>query len=374
VMQALLVQIAIAAFLAISLDPLVRWMISRGLRRPVAVTILSVLALGVTAAIAWAVTPTLVSEANELTSDFPGYLDRLRDQAPGLRELEARFGLQSLIDTWVRELPGWVGAQAVDFVRRFLGAVFSVLLVVVITVYFLLDLPRLRRGLVRLFPIRQRSRVAEAVNVVIDKVGSYMIGNLLISAIAGVTAFLALSALRVPFALPLALLVAITDLIPLIGATLGAAVCLVVSAATTELWPTTVLVGVFFLVYQQVENYVIVPRVMRSSVNISSIAVLLAGMIGVSVLGVVGAVMAIPVAATIKVIVSDRLRARDNAADLTSEATAPVLDTSVCQPVVEVILLSVQPEQPDRLRYRSECAVLGAAILGRRRNSGGRAR
>jgi predicted PurR-regulated permease PerM len=360
-MQALLVQIAIAAFLAISLDPVVRWMISRRLRRPVAVAILSVLALGVAAAITWAITPPLVSQANELTSDFPGYLDRLRDQSPTLRGLEERFGLQPHIDTWVRELPDWVGAQAIGFVRQFLGALFSVLLVVVITAYLLLDLPRLRRGLVRLFPIRQRSRVAEVVNLVIDKVGSYMIGNLLISAIAGVTAFVALSALGVPYALPLALLVAVTDLIPLIGATLGAAICLVVSAATNELWPTTVLVGAFFLVYQQVENYVIAPRVIRSSVNISSIAVLLAAMIGASVLGLVGAVMAIPIAATITVIVSDRLRARDNAADQALEASAAVPDPALRPPVlVEVILLSAEPEQPGQLRYRSESAVLTA--------------
>lgn len=357
--QALLVQVAIAAFLAISLDPVVRWMIGRRIRRPVAVAILSVMVFGAAAAIVWAVTPSLVSQANQLTSDFPGYLDELRDQSPSLRGLEEQFGLRTRIDTWVRELPTWVGEQAAGFVRQFLGAVFSVLLVVVITIYLMLDLPRLRRGLVRLFPIRQRSRVAEVVNLVIDKVGSYMIGNLLISVIAGVTAFLALSALRVPYALPLALLVAVTDLIPLIGATLGAAICLVVSAATTDLWPTTVLAGLFFLVYQQIENYVISPRIIRRSVDISSIAVLLAAMIGASVLGLVGALMAIPVAATIKVIIADRLRARDAAAQQAIGATTAESDSARRPSVlVEVILLSARSDEPDRLRYRSESAVL----------------
>jgi predicted PurR-regulated permease PerM len=122
-------------------------------------------------------------------------------------------------------------------------------------------------------------------------------------------------ALGVPGALPLALLVAVTDLIPMIGATLGAAVCVIVSIATTDLWPTTVLLAAFFLVYQQIENYLIAPRVLRGTVDISSIAVLLAALIGASLFGVIGAVIAIPVAATLRVVLADRLRARDESAD-----------------------------------------------------------
>jgi predicted PurR-regulated permease PerM len=312
--RAVLVQVVIALFVAVSLDPMVRWMIARRIKRSHAVAIISLAAFAIFVALLWAVTPSLISQANSLITDFPGYVGRLRDRSPGLRALEDRLNAQATVDAWVQALPGRVAAEAVGFATRFFGAVLSVLLVVVLTIYLMLDLPRLRRGLVRLFPKAHRPQVTEVINLVIDKVGSYMIGNLLISAIAGVTAFVVLSALRVPFALPLALVVAVTDLIPLIGATLGAAISLIVCAATTPLWPTTVLVGLFFLVYQQIENYVIAPRVVRNTVDISSIAVLLAALIGASVLGVVGAVIAIPVAATIKVVLSDRLRARDEAA------------------------------------------------------------
>lgn len=312
--RTLLVQFLIAVFVAVSLDPIVRWMISRGLKRRQAVAVIFLLLVAVTGALVMAAAQPLVSQASGLTSDFPGYLDRLRTQSPSLARLEDRYNLRSYVDSWVAALPGRVGGQALAFVRRFLGAVVSVLLVVVLTIYLMLDLSRLRRGLVRLFPARHRPQVTEVITVVLDKVGSYMIGNLLISVIAGVTAFVALTALRVPFALPLALLVAITDLIPLIGATVGAVVCLIVTLATTELWPTTVIVGAFFLLYQQIENYVIAPRVMRNSVDIPSIAVLFAALVGASVLGVVGALMAIPVAATMKVILANRLRARDEAA------------------------------------------------------------
>jgi predicted PurR-regulated permease PerM len=149
--------------------------------------------------------------------------------------------------------------------------------------------------------------------VVIDKVGAYMIGNLVISGIAGVSTLVVLTALKVPWALPLAFFVALADLIPLIGATLGAVVCTVVALATTELWPNTVLVAVFFVVYQQVENYWIVPRVLRSTVELPSVAVLLAALLGAAVLGLVGALMAIPIAAAIKVLMTPVLDARDAA-------------------------------------------------------------
>ncbi len=320
---ALLVQVMIALFIAVSLDPVVRWMVRRGVTRPQAVAIIFVLALAVTAILIWAFVPPMVRQGNQLISDFPGYLDRLRERSPTLRQLESRLDAQSQVDAWARTVPAQLGEQALGVSRRVFGAVLSALLVVVLTVYLMIDLPRLRRGIVRLFPQRRRLQVNQIVNLAVDKVGAYMIGNLLISAIAGVTAFVALTALRVPGALPLALLVAVTDLIPLIGATLGAAVCVIVAVATTDLWPTTVLLALFFLVYQQIENYLIAPRVLRGTVDISAIAVLLAALIGATVLGLIGAIVAIPVAATLKVVVADRLRARDESTDDPRDVARP---------------------------------------------------
>ena len=323
-LRALLVQIVIAVFIAISLDPVVRWMILRRVKRSHAVAVIFLVLLVAIAALVWTFVPGLIEQANKLGTDFPGYVHRLVNDSPTLSRIEARFHLQSRVDAWLQQMPGQVGAQALAFTRRFFGAVVSVLLVLVMTIYLMLDLPRLRRGLVRLFPKPHRPQVSEAVNILIDKVGSYMIGNILISGIAGLAAFVALTALRVPFSLPLALLVAVADMIPLVGATAGAAVCLVVSAATSELWPTTVLVAIFFVVYQQVENYLVVPRVMRNTVQISSIAVLFAALVGANVLGLVGALMAIPVVAAARVILSERLRLRDEAVERPSATIEPV--------------------------------------------------
>jgi predicted PurR-regulated permease PerM len=315
----LLVQVAVAAFVALSLDPAVRWLIRRRVRRSYAVAIIFALFVIMIGGLMWLAIPPLASEATRLATDFPGYLENLRGRSPTFRAVETRFNLQAGFNDFAANFVSRIQTDALAFGQRFLGALFSALLVVVLTIYFMADLPRLRRAIVRMFPSRHRPHVSHAVNVVIDKVGAYMIGNLVISAIAGVTSFATLLSLRVPFALPLAFFVALTDLIPLVGATIGAVVCTVVAAATTNLWPNAVLVGLFFVVYQQLENYLIAPRVLRNSVDMPSVAVLLATLLGGSVLGLLGALMAIPIAAAIKVIVTPVMRARDAA-----DAAAPV--------------------------------------------------
>jgi predicted PurR-regulated permease PerM len=176
------------------------------------------------------------------------------------------------------------------------------------------DMPRIRAGVVRLFPMDRRPHARRVVDLVVDKVGGYMIGNIIISLIAGVASYLAFLVLGVPFPVPLAFLIAICDLIPMIGATLGAVLGVTVALFTTDLWPTTVLVAAFFVAYQQLENYLIAPRVLKTTVELGAAAVLIAGLIGATVLGLVGALMAIPVAAAFNVLLNERLLAHETAA------------------------------------------------------------
>lgn len=307
--RAVLVQVVVAMFVAVSLDPAVRPLIRRGIRRSVAVTAIFLLALLLLSLFIWSVVPPLVSQATNLAQDLPGYVAQLTERSQTYRDLADRYGLTERIVSWASGLPGKIGGQALTFAQSFFGAVLNVLLVIVLTIYFMLDLPRLRRGLVRLFPRGARPRAAQAVNVVVDKVGGYMIGNLIISFFAGVSTFVCLTLVGVPFALPLALFVALTDLIPLIGATLGAVGGFLVALFTVDLWPGVVVVALFFLAYQQIENYLIAPRVLKNTVDLSSIAVLLAALLGGTVLGVVGALMAIPIVAAVKVLMSPVMEA-----------------------------------------------------------------
>jgi len=313
--RAVLVRVLIALFIAVSLDPAVRMLTRRGMRRGLAVLVIFLLAAGLTTVFLYSVIPAMVHQFQALVHDFPGYVANLQGRSARFRELTDRFHLTGKVQDLLASLPGRLGGGLLGFTRRLFGALFSTLTVLVLTAYFMADLPRLRHGVLRLFPAAHRARFGRISDVMVDKVGSYMIGNLLISLAAGLAAFVVFTALSVPFAVPLAFVVALCDLIPMIGATLGAVAGVGAALLTTELWPTTVIVALFFVGYQQLENYLIAPRILRHTVSLSAAAVLLAGLIGGTVLGLIGALMAIPVTAGLKVVLAERLQARGTAGD-----------------------------------------------------------
>jgi predicted PurR-regulated permease PerM len=324
-MRNILVLVLISLFIAVSLDPAVRWLTRHNMRRGFAVALIFCIAFGLVAGLIAATGPPLVSEAVQLSKNFPGYIDDLGERSRAFRSLSDRYGLTEQIIKVAAALPAKIGSGVLGFLGQFFGALFTALLVIVLSIYFMADLPRLRRGVARLFPAPKRPHVRRVVDVVVDKVGAYMIGNLLISLVAGVSTFITLTVLGVDFALPLALAVAIFDLFPMIGATLGAVVTVLVTWITTDLWPTTVIVIIFFVVYQQLENYLIAPRILRNTVDLPAVAVLLAGLVGGTLLGLIGALMAIPIAAVIKVLGTPIVEEFDEAeADATAATPAPV--------------------------------------------------
>src|SRR5215213_4109217 len=242
--RAILVRILIALFIAVSLDPAVRVLARRGVRRGLAVTLIFVLASALAAAFLFSVIPPLVDQGRNLADDLPGYLTRLQARSSQFRQLNDRFNVSDQLQGLVGTLPGRLGTGVLGFTSRVFGAVFNTLTILVFTIYFMADMPRIRTGLVRLFPVERRPRARQVVDLVVDKVGGYMIGNIIISLIAGLASFIAFSLLGVP----LAFVVALCDLIPMIGATLGAVIGVTVALFSTDLWHT-VLVAAFFVAY-----------------------------------------------------------------------------------------------------------------------------
>lgn len=354
----ILVQVVIAVFVAVSLDPAVRLLIRRGVRRSVAVAVIVVLALAVLVGFVWSLVPPLVGQGGDLLRNIPQYLQELPERSQTYRGVADRYGLTEKLTEYAKTLPGKVGGGALGVIAGIFSALLNVLLVTVLTIYFMADLPRIRRGIVRLVPRQGRPRAAQAINVVVDKVGGYMIGNLIISLFAGVSSFACLFVMDVPFALPLAFFVAITDLIPLIGATVGAVGCTIVALVTGDVWPTAIVVAVFFLLYQQIENYLIAPRVLRNTVDLSAIAVLLAALVGGATLGVVGALMAIPIVAAIKVLMTPVVEAlNEPPADRDPPAAPPV---PIPPPLDERQPDAPPPDSPPRESAREETSKLEA--------------
>ena len=309
-----LVRALVALFLAVSLDPAVRWLVRRGVRRGIAVTLIITVFLALLAAFLLSVIPPLVRQATEFAHNLPHYLDAVQEKSRRFRDLDARFHLSARLEAAAAQLPARLTGGVLGITTQVFGALVSFLTVAVFTVYLLLDLPRLRKGVVRLFTVDRRERYGAVVDIVITKVGDYMAGRLIIAFIGGLVAFIGLELFRVPYPLPLAIFIGLLDLIPLIGHPIGALVGVLVALFSKAFWPTTVALIVFFLVYQQLENYWIGPRVLRHSVDISSAAVLLAALLGATVLGVVGALVAIPIAAAVKAVAMQQIDEHEAAA------------------------------------------------------------
>jgi predicted PurR-regulated permease PerM len=329
--RAILIRVLIALFIAVSLDPAVRLLARRGLRRGLAVTLIFLLAFALAAGFLLSVIPPLVDQFRNLVDDLPGYLTRLQARSAQFRQLNDRFNVSDQLQGLVGTLPSRVGTGVLGVTSRVFGAVFNSLTVLVFTIYFMADMPRIRSGVVRLFPVERRPRARQVVDLVVDKVGGYMIGNIIISIIAGVASLIAFSLLGVPFPVPLAFVVALCDLIPMIGATLGAIIGVTVALFSTNLLHT-ILVAAFFVGYQQLENYVIAPRVLKTTVELGAAAVLIAGLIGATVLGLVGALMAIPVAAAFNVLLNERLLAHEAAAGASAAVMGAATDQAVTPP------------------------------------------
>jgi predicted PurR-regulated permease PerM len=183
------------------------------------------------------------------------------------------------------------------------SVIFNMLTITILTIYFLMALPRGERTAEGLLSGEHRQRNVLIFREALERVGGYVSGNIAISIIAGIVSFVFLRVLGVPFAAALAMWVAIADLIPTVGATLGALAAVIV-AFFSSIGDGIVSI-LFFIVYQQVENYVIVPRVMRKAVDLSPAAVIVSVLVGGSLAGFAGALLALPLAAAAKVVLRE---------------------------------------------------------------------
>ena len=322
----ILILVVIAAVLAVGLDPFVRLLERAGMRRGLAVMLIFVIALGFLAAFAALVIPPLVREIGGLSNDIPKYAARLQTRQDWIGDFVRKNDLSTKLKDAAAKIPQQVShsfGTILGITGQVASAVFNLLTIAILTIYFLSALPRLNRFTGALFAPERRERGERIVAESLTKIGGFVTGNLLTSLIAGVTSLVALVALGIPFAVALAMWVAIADLIPAVGATLGAVPAVIVAFFSSPLDGGATLS--FFIVYQQVENYYIVPRVMKNAVDLSPAAVIISTLIGGSLAGFAGALLALPVAATIKVIVND-VWIRDRLAHTDPPAAPPAAE------------------------------------------------
>ncbi len=248
----------------------------------------------------------LAREINQFATDLPRYVDQARTGRGPVGELITRFHL----DQWVSDnqakvqqaLAGF-GKPALAVAQGIASTVIGALVVLVLTIFMTLESPALLAGALSTLPAARRDRVAKVAGDCGRAVTGYMTGQLLIATICGVATYLVLLVLGVPFRGTVALFVALTDLIPLVGATIGAVVA--VAVALLSSMTDGIVVAGWFLVYQQLENHLLQPVVQSRTVKLNPLTVLVSVIVGVELVGILGALLAIPVAGMISVIVRD---------------------------------------------------------------------
>ncbi|MEV4182789.1 AI-2E family transporter [Streptosporangium canum] len=302
--RSVIVLVVVAMFLALGLNPAVEALQRRRLARRWAISIVFGAVILFFVLFGLAIVPPVSQEAASFISAVPGYTQELLSN-PTLKELDSDYQILTRIGDYITSgglaqtvAGGLVGAGAVVF-----NAFFSGVTLLVLTLYFLGSLPSIKDYLFRLVPSSRRERARGLGDEIISGIGGYVAGNLLISVIAGVVTWVFLAFAGVEYALALALVVAVTDLIPLVGATIGAV--LVSGVALLQSVTLGIVCAIFFLVYQQVENYLVYPRVMKRSVDVAPAVTVIAALFGGALLGIVGALLAIPVAAAIALIIRE---------------------------------------------------------------------
>jgi predicted PurR-regulated permease PerM len=305
-----LLLIYVAGLIAVGISPLVdaieqQRVITR-IRVPRWAAILSVYVVLFTVVVLFVMlmVPPLASQARDFVAVAPDLISR------GQRWLvqQGILGRELTIGEAVRQAPGG-GSDAVGTVASaiwgFVGGVFGVLTILIVAFYLLVDAEGIVRAMVRLFPRAERARVRDAFQRAAGKVSAWLAGQLLLGAIIGTTAAIGLWILGVPYFYVLALIAGIGELIPIVGPVLAAIPAIAVAFSVS---PALALgVGLFFIVQQQVENHILVPKIMSRQVGISPVVVIMALLVGGSLLGIVGAILAVPTAAILQVLFQELL-------------------------------------------------------------------
>jgi len=311
-----------SVFLAVALGPAVNFYERRlHLRRVAAIGVTYFTLLLVATLIGFLVVPPIVEQSAKFIENVPEYVDTIGDNDT-IREFDEKYDITPTLEEEADKLPERFGDAASTLQSIVIGvvsAVFTIVTVLVLAFFLLLDGRALVEWVTReLGPVRG-PRVRAIADEVYTSIGGYVVGAVTISLIAGIATYAMLTILAVPFAVPLAVLAAFFSLIPLVGATIAGVIIAIVAALGAD-FPTDVIAwSVFFIVYQQIENNLIQPQIFRRTVALHPLLVIVSILVGASLLGIVGALLAIPIGGAIQIVVKDWWRMRNvGASDLLS--------------------------------------------------------
>jgi predicted PurR-regulated permease PerM len=282
---------------------------TRRLPRWLAILVLYLFIIGILVGIGFLIAPPLNHQAQQLWASLPEMFDKAQDFLIS----QGILGERMTITEAVKHAPATHGGEAVGTVfgavASVIGGLFGLLTILILTFYILVEAGNLRTKMLHLFPAHERKRVDAISRDITVKVSAWLGGQLLLGAIIGTTSAIGLWLLGIPFFYVLALISGVGELIPVVGPVLSAIPAILITATVSL--KKVLLVIVFFIVQQQFENHVLVPKVMQRQVGVSPVTVIVALLIGGKLLGIVGAILAVPTAAILGVVITEVLAARD---------------------------------------------------------------
>jgi predicted PurR-regulated permease PerM len=309
--------IYVSGLLAIGFSPIIRLIErqkvlpigTRRLPRWLAILVLYVTIIGTLTGVGFMVVPPLIEQSQQLVKALPEMFNRVQDFLIAKGLLSEHLSWQEAVAKAPSGGSGEAVGTVLGAVAGVVGGLVGLLTILILTFYILVDADDLRDTMLRLFAPRERARVAAASRDITVKVSAWLGGQLLLGGIIGATSAIGLWLLGIPFFYVLALISGIGELIPVVGPIL-AAIPAVAVAATVSL-NKVLLVVVFFIIQQQFENHVLVPKVMERQVGVSAVTVIVALLIGGKLLGIIGAILAVPSAAILQVVLAEIIAARD---------------------------------------------------------------
>jgi len=306
--SAVFILIIISLFLAAGLNPAVLFFQNRGLKRGVSVGAVMGLVLLFVAAFIAVAAPPLIDQGNQLVNNAPQLVRDLNNNA-FLNDLNNRYGvidsLQTKIDSVIKDgqfaITAFGGVIGVG--KAVVSGLVSTLTILVLTLYFLAALPQVVDISLRFVPATRRDRVSKLTNAIIARVGSFVGGQGIIAILAAVFILVMGLIIGMPYPAPLAMVVLVCGFIPLVGHFIGMSIVTLVSITKS---PTTALIALgSYIIYVQIENYVITPKIMRKSLAIPGLVTIIAALLGTSLLGLIGGLLAVPIAAAVLLIIDE---------------------------------------------------------------------
>ncbi|MFI5698063.1 AI-2E family transporter [Kribbella sp. NPDC051586] len=303
--RSVLILLLVSMFIAVGLNPLVEWFMRRGVKRGLSVGLVFVLMILAVVGVGFAIVPVVTDQINSLIKNAPGYLDLL-EKSKTLNQLNDKYHFIQKAQDYIQDpaLAQRAFGGILGVGRVVAGALFNTFTILVLTLYFLASLPSVKRAAYSLVPRTRRTRVSILGDEVLGRVGGYVSGQFMVALCAGVCMFIFLEIIGLrDYAVALAIVVMFCDFIPMVGGLIGVVVVALIGF-TGGLW-TGLGCLIYGVIYQQIENYVVAPRIMRRAVDIPGAVTVIAALLGGALLGVVGALLAIPSAAAILLIIRE---------------------------------------------------------------------